>query len=419
MQTIKTAVFILLCALLCAPGASALIIEPGEAPVQARTEGTDIQIIESVPEGIPMDHQDIQNTAEAWIKIIDGAKESIDAEEFYISSEKGSKMDEVIQSIMKAAGRGVKTRLIFDSSFYQNSRDAISLLKSSPNMTIGLMDMKKFMGGVMHAKYFVVDGEITFIGSQNFDSKALEQIFELGVLIKSKEFSKRALEVLNHDWNLCLTDTFTSSPTPPAALQEPLILNYYGETAAVKLTSAPEALNPPGPDDELTSILGIINGARNSVDIQVMQYSPKDPYSGVYMDSIDNALRRAAARGVKVRLLVTDWNIKYPDIDYIKSLALTPNIEVKMIILPRLKERFISFARVCHAKYMVADGENIWLGSSNWQPGYFTASRNVGVVITGRKIGKDIKRVVFDYWTSEYSSFIDPAGDYRKPLVSD
>ena len=419
MKTSIISALILFSALFCAPGAPALMIEQGEAPLQGKPPATDIQIIESVPEGVPMDHPDIKNTAEAWIEIINGAKESMDAEEFYISSEKGSKMDEVIRSIMKAAGRGVKTRFIFDTSFYQNSRDGINLLKSSPNIKIGLLDMKKFTGGVMHAKYFIIDEELTFLGSQNFDSKALEQIFELGVLIKSEEFAQRALKVFNHDWNLCLTDTFTSAPAALPVRQEPIILNYYGETASVRLTSAPNALNPEGPDDELAALLGIINGSKDSVYIQVMQYSPKDPYSGVYMDSIDNALRRAAARGVKVRLLVTDWNIKYPDIDYIKSLSVTPNIEVKMIIIPRLKEKFLSFARVCHAKYMVADGENIWIGSSNWQPGYFTSSRNVGAAISGRKIGKDIKRIFLDYWTSEYASGIDPAREYEKPQVSD
>ena len=39
------------------------------------------------------------------------------------------------------------------------------------------------------------------------------------------------------------------------------------------------------------------------------------------------------------------------------------------------------FARVEHLKYMVTDGEWLWLGTSNWEPSYWMSSRNLAVTL--------------------------------------
>ena len=44
-----------------------------------------------------------------------------------------------------------------------------------------MIDIGTVAGGVQHAKFFIVDGEEVFLGSQNFDWRALKHIHELGV----------------------------------------------------------------------------------------------------------------------------------------------------------------------------------------------------------------------------------------------
>jgi phosphatidylserine/phosphatidylglycerophosphate/cardiolipin synthase-like enzyme len=58
------------------------------------------------------------------------------------------------------------------------------------------------------------------------------------------------------------------------------------------------------------------------------------------------------------------------------------------------------FARVEHAKYMVVDGERMWLGTANWGPGYFLQSRNLGLAIDNRPLASQARAVFEASWTA-------------------
>jgi phosphatidylserine/phosphatidylglycerophosphate/cardiolipin synthase-like enzyme len=87
------------------------------------------------------------------------------------------------------------------------------------------------------------------------------------------------------------------------------------------------------------------------LDYAPLSYGPKGtrPYYAV----IDNAVRAAAARGVKIKLMVSNWNTEQPALPYLKSLALLPNVEIRVVTLPVASTGFIPFARVIHSKTMV------------------------------------------------------------------
>ena len=61
---------------------------------------------------------------------------------------------------------------------YPRTADSLARL---PGFEVRLVDFRRIAGGVQHAKFFLVDGETTFLGSQNFDWRALKHIHELGV----------------------------------------------------------------------------------------------------------------------------------------------------------------------------------------------------------------------------------------------
>ncbi len=63
--------------------------------------------------------------------------------------------------------------------------------------------MGNIAGGVMHAKYFIVDSENLFVGSQNMDWRALIHIHELGVRVKNKYLANTFQEVFEFDWGHC------------------------------------------------------------------------------------------------------------------------------------------------------------------------------------------------------------------------
>ena len=116
--------------------------------------------------------------------MIDGARSSIDLAEFYASDAPGSRLAPVIAALERAAARGVAVRGLFDAKFAQTYPDTIARLGALENVQTRLLDLKPVTGGVLHAKYFLVDGRATWLGSQNLDWRSLEHIQELGVRVE-------------------------------------------------------------------------------------------------------------------------------------------------------------------------------------------------------------------------------------------
>jgi phosphatidylserine/phosphatidylglycerophosphate/cardiolipin synthase-like enzyme len=74
---------------------------------------------------------------------------------------------------------------------------------------------------------------------------------------------------------------------------------------------------------------------------------------------------------------------------------------------------------VVHAKYLVVDGEKAWIGTSNWERGYFHDSRNVGLIVDGRPFAQKLERFFQSGWTSRYAEPVDPDADYAPPRIGE
>jgi phosphatidylserine/phosphatidylglycerophosphate/cardiolipin synthase-like enzyme len=148
----------------------------------------------------------------------------------------------------------------------------------------------------------------------------------------------------------------------------------------------------------------------------VLKYKTTSRDGSTFTD-LDDALRRAASRGVEVRLLISDWSKSRGAIEPLQALARVPRVEVKLVTIPRASRGFIPFARVVHAKYMVVDSAAAWLGSSNWEGDYFTRTRNVGLIVRGAEIAERLDRVFQDGWSAPYATPIDPDATYEAPRI--
>jgi len=118
---------------------------------------------------------------------------------------------------------------------------------------------------------------------------------------------------------------------------------------------------------------------------------------------------------VKIQLLVSSWNLSQPDVEYLKSLALVPNVEVRVATLPEASSGFIPFARILHSKIMSIDGEIAWVGSSNWAGGYFDNSRNIEIVLRNPKMAQRLAQLHEQWWASSYAVPIDVTRQYPVP----
>ena len=172
-------------------------------PVNAQNLNDDFLLVQSVPLETKLEESKLPRAYDVWTYMIDNASVSIDMEMFYFANKKDSPLENLYTALKRAAGRGVKVRIIIDSSFYSRSEKSSDELEGINNITIKKIPVGNLSGGIMHAKYFVVDGEVLFLGSQNFDWRALIHIHEIGVKVKSKELANTFLKIFELDWNFC------------------------------------------------------------------------------------------------------------------------------------------------------------------------------------------------------------------------
>uniref|UniRef100_A0A183BYH3 PLD phosphodiesterase domain-containing protein n=1 Tax=Globodera pallida TaxID=36090 RepID=A0A183BYH3_GLOPA len=146
-------------------------------------------------------------------------------------------------------------------------------------------------------------------------------------------------------------------------------------------------------------------------------YSCNNLHAERFWPPIDDAIRTAAYRGVKVELLVSLWpHSNERAIFFFRSLleinaALPPTksgksggISIKYFRVPVSPEQAVlRFARVNHNKFMVTD-TCAWIGTSNWSGDYFINTAGVGIVIhkevTADSVVDQLNAVFERDWTS-------------------
>lgn len=376
---------------------------------------TNFEIVESVPVETDMDNPDVRNTHEVWLGMINSSKRTLDIEQFYISTEPNEPLEDIIGAVIEAGRRGVKVRIIADAGMHKTYPQTLDMLGRQINISVQLIDYRKISDGVQHAKYFIVDGEEVFLGSQNFDWRALKHIYELGVHIRDERAAKIYTDIFNIDWKISGSEN-TKIAVHKENYKTPLILIEGQDTLKYYPTFSPTGNIPDENLWDEKHLVQLIDKAKDEVYFHVLTYSPTAK-GKTYYEVLDNALRRAAIRGVKVRVMCADWTKRKPTIDYLKSLAVLPNIEVKMSTIPEWSGGYIPFARVNHSKFMIVDDNFSWIGTSNLEKSYFYSGRNIGVVVENKTINKILKKIYLSNWDSPYSFLIKPEIDYTPPRV--
>jgi phosphatidylserine/phosphatidylglycerophosphate/cardiolipin synthase-like enzyme len=374
------------------------------------------ELVESIPLETSLDNPDIRNAPEVWIEMLGNAQKSIDLEEFYVSHLPGEALEPVISAIEAAAARGVTVRIIADSRMYKTYPETVDKLGKEKDITTRIIDFGKLAGGVQHAKFFLVDGEQIFLGSQNFDWRSLKHIHELGLRIRQPEAVRIYQEIFDLDWALAEKNDPSLIPSllPRKEYRMPLtVINSPGDTITIMPTMSPKRLIPDTTLWDETNIVTLIDRAKKEVNCQVMTYSPLGRDKSYYAE-LDNAFRRAAARGVQVNLIVADWSKDHPTVDYLKSLALVPRITVRFSEIPEWSGGYVSFARVEHCKYLVIDSSACWVGTSNWEKSYFYTTRNLGVVVLNQKFSNRLREIFYKDWNGSYTKVIKSEVEYKQ-----
>jgi len=378
-----------------------------------------IELVESVPLETSLGNPSLRHAADVWVELVRGATSSIDLEQFYVSTMPGEPLEPVLEALVEAAKRGVRVRLLADAKMHKTYPQPMDSLGLVPGITVRTIDMGKIAGGVQHAKYFLVDGKIVFLGSQNFDWRALEHIHELGACVRDERVAARFQQVFEMDWaaaEVQATGADSSHimawPAPPATSStSPIrVVQSPGDTAEVWTSWSPRTFSPDSAAWDRDAIVRSIDGARGEVVMQSLNYSPQG--RGLSDDALDQALRRAAARGVSVRMLISDWQAGSESMRSLDSLAQVPGIEVRMSSVPDWSKAYIPFGRVEHCKYMVVDTLVAWVGTSNWEPSYFHNTRNIAVTLRNRPLARQAREVFRASWTAAVGHPVRPGATY-------
>jgi len=352
-----------------------------------------IKLAVTIPVETTLSDCSVESASDVWLSMIKTAKKSIDFGEFYITNKSGKRLEKIVEELQKAGARGVKIRFITDKKMLKNSQSSIEGLKKIKGIEFAVFDWKKLTGGVLHAKYFIIDEKICYIGSQNFDWRSLTHIHETGIRIDEIELVKSLQAIFNADWNYAKGDL-----TSYLALNKKKFIcldNLY-------LTGSPEEYLPKGVKFSLKTLINLIDGAKNKITIQLLNFSTNIHKSKKKFILINDALKKAAKKGVRINILVSDWNKKKPAVDDLIALSEIYGIELKFITIPIAKDGFIPYSRVIHSKVMRIDDDICWIGTSNWSKDYFTKSRNFEVVLKNKKVALQLDCLFNSIWNSSY-----------------
>jgi phosphatidylserine/phosphatidylglycerophosphate/cardiolipin synthase-like enzyme len=379
------------------------------------------QLVESVPEETVLQESKLPRAADVWYDMITNAKTSLDIEMFYIANEKGEPLERIVNAVKTAANNGVTVRIIIDKNFFGRYKESTTDLEGIKNITIKKIPFDKIGGGVMHAKYFVVDGEDLFVGSENFDWRALKHIHEMGVRIKHRELAGMFLSIFEMDWKLCdgyddavISELLRNKPSKIFNAKNTLTIttDNYGKVTLYPAFS-PKSIVTKGFSKEETELLKLIKNSKKRLCLQFYSYSLKGSEKGTLYKKIDDELRKAAKRGVDIKIIFSDWAIKKDATEQIQALSTVPGIEIKFSTMPQYSKGYIPYARVQHCKFFIADNNISWISTSNLEQDYFYESRNAALILKNENINSELETVFNRVWNSSYVEKVDPDKDYK------
>ncbi|MGA2068022.1 MAG: cardiolipin synthase [Thermoguttaceae bacterium] len=233
---------------------------------------------------------------------VDRARTSV-LMEFYIWNEGGA-ADEVLEALIRAAGRGVSCRVLVDALGArpwwrgpQPERLRAAGVHLQPALPAGLFQMLVGRNDLrLHRKIVVVDGELAWTGSMNLvDPRFFKQDANVGqwvdamVRLEGTAVIPLAMTMIG-DWMLETAESIeTIVESAGLGLVRP-----RGTTDVQVIPSGPGETD----DGLLQMLIAVINSAREELVLTTPYFVPDE--------SLLRALRAAAGRGVRVDMILPE-----------------------------------------------------------------------------------------------------------------
>lgn len=119
-------------------------------------------------------------------------------------------------------------------------------------------------------------------------------------------------------------------------------------------------LMPEEQKEALASLVRFIDNTKSDLDVAIYSFTNKE---------VSKAIRKAAERGVKIRLIYDESANKGVDVSTIGYLAKYRHIEACTLKGERSKND--KYEGLMHMKMAISDGKSLLIGSANWSKSAF------------------------------------------------
>lgn len=273
-------------------------------------------------------------------KMIDAAGSSMDVAMFSMT------LADNPDALLRAAGRGVKVRVILDEKHVYPKADAqIQRLMKAPGIEFRTLCGTRAWG-INHNKILIADREIASAGSYNWTFGATFSNLENTLVMRDSAHVSGYAAYFDWMWSKART---LDQGASPAELPD----GYYGlppqdpsPAQSLNGTPVPAYLFSPGSRSE-ERLAAIIDAARTSLNAVTFSFSSK---------ALADAVIRARERGVKVRFMM-DKNMAKDSIA--AKSVFDAGVEMR-IRIGRTEKGAL------HDKFAILDGQLLETGSFNW-----------------------------------------------------
>nr|KAF6501954.1 phospholipase D family member 4 [Molossus molossus] len=161
-------------------------------------------LVESSPQDMPFasGSPSAQPLAQAWLQLLDAAQESVHIASYYwsltgsdigVQDPSSQPGEALLQKLQQTLDRNVSLAVATSHpTLARNSTDLKML--AARGAQVRYVPMGHLTRGVLHSKFWVVDGRHVYLGSANMDWRSLTQVKELGAVISNCSRLARDLE---------------------------------------------------------------------------------------------------------------------------------------------------------------------------------------------------------------------------------
>ena len=408
----------------------------GEDVAKMRTEHGDLS-------GFHLQRDGIQSLA-ARIVLAKAAERSIDAQYYLITNDQVGKL--FLKSLLDAADRGVRVRLLLDDILTGGYDAGMAALDSHPNFEIriynpftsrgtrvqdGLFDFSR-VNRRMHNKSFTVDNQVTIIGGRNIADEyfgaSKEQNFGDADVVSVGPVVGEVSTMFDEYWNsrwAAPVPTFARMPEDPAAVLKAFRVgldsnktemrdSVYGsalladaerflsdregrfEWAEHTLVYDPLSKTEGNGFRAADGIAGQLSKVVALADEELVVISPYF----VPLKSGVKYFQELRDRGLRVRVVTNSLAANNHGIVHSGYMAYRKELlrmgvelyEVRVNAAVLGVDRGGSGAALgtLHTKGFIVDGDTFFLGSFNWDPRSAIYNTEMGVIIESEDMGRQV-----------------------------